>query len=188
MAEGTIRPHFESTIRTRSGEKRTISWNTTLQRDADRASVGIVTIGEDVTERRRAHDALREREEHFRSMIEYGSDVICVLAPDGTSIYESPSVERVLGWKPEELIGSENFAFRHPDDAERADRHVAQILAGEDTKPIQLRLRHRDGSWRTVESNGRMGERDGRTVVILNYRDITERLQHEEQLLHAQKL
>jgi PAS domain S-box-containing protein len=188
MAQGMIRPHFESTIRTRSGEKRTIRWSSTLQRDPDRAAAGIVTVGEDVTEGRRAHDALREREEHFRSMIEHGADVICVLDPDGTSIYESPSVERVLGWKPEELIGSENFAFRHPDDAERANGHLAQILAGEDTQPIQLRLRHRDGSWRTVESNGRMGERDGRPVVILNYRDITERLQLEEQLLHAQKL
>ena len=78
-----------------SGEHRTIRWSSTVQRNAVGEVAGIVTIGEDITERRRADEALREREEHFRSLIEHASDVICVLAPDGTSLYESPSVERV---------------------------------------------------------------------------------------------
>lgn len=96
MARSNIRANFESTIRTRSGEHRTIRWSSTVQRDAVGEVAGIVTIGEDITERRRADEALREREEHFRSLIEHASDVIRVLAPDGTSLYESPSVERVI--------------------------------------------------------------------------------------------
>ncbi len=182
MAKGGIRPHFESAIRTRQGELRTIRWSSTIQYDVTGAPAGIVTIGEDVTERRAAEEELRVREEHFRSLIENASDVICVLTPDGTSLYESPSVERVLGWKPEEIVGQENFAFRHPDDAERADAAFAAILAGEVVPPMELRLRHRDGRWRIVETVGRLREQEGRPVVILNYRDVTERRELEEQL------
>jgi PAS domain S-box-containing protein len=159
-----------------------------MQYDHARAAAGIVTIGEDVTERRAAEEELRVREEHFRSLIENASDVICVLTPDGTSLYESPSVERMLGWKPEELVGRQNFAFRHPDDEAKVSASWAAILAGEETPPVELRLRHRDGSWRTVESVGRLRLQGGEPVVVLNYRDVTERRELEERLLHAQKL
>ena len=183
MERAEIRPHFESTLHTRTGELRTIRWSSTMQYDEKGAAAGIVTIGEDVTERRAAEDELRMREEHYRSLIENSSDVICVLTSDGTSLYESPAVERVLGWKPEELVGRSNFAFRHPDDAEKADASFAAILAGEVVPPIELRLRHRDGSWRVVASVGRLREQDGRPVVVINYRDVTERRELEEQLL-----
>ena len=188
MTRGEIRPHFESTLRTRRGELRTIRWSSTMQYDHAGAAAGIVTIGEDVTERRAAEEELRVREEHFRSLIENASDVICVLTPDGTSLYESPSVERMLGWKPEELVGRQNFAFRHPDDEAKVSASWAAILAGEETPPVELRLRHRDGSWRTVESVGRLRLQGGEPVVVLNYRDVTERRELEERLLHAQKL
>ena len=188
MANGEIRPHFESAIRTRRGELRMIRWSSTMQHDEAGAAAGIVTIGEDVTERRAAEDELRAREEHFRSLIENASDVICVLTPDGTSLYESPSVERMLGWKPEELVGRQNFAFRHPDDEAKVAATWAAILAGEETPPAELRLRHRDGTWRTIESVGRLRKQDGEPVVVLNYRDVTERKELEEKLLHAQKL
>ena len=188
MARGEIRPHFESTIRTRRGELRTIRWSSTMQSAEDGTADGIVTIGEDVTERRAAEEELRVREEHFRSLIENASDVICVLTPDGTSLYESPSVERVLGWKPEEIVGRSNFAFRHPDDAEAANAAFEAILAGEVVPPLEVRLRHRDGGWRVVETVGRLRERNGQPVVVFNYRDVTERRELEEQLLHAQKL
>jgi two-component system, cell cycle sensor histidine kinase and response regulator CckA len=150
--------------------------------------VGRVLCFHDVTERHLAHEALREREEHFRSLIEQAADVICVLTPDGTSLYESPSVARVLGWAPEELIGRENFSLQHPDDAERVGAYFTRILAGEEMPAIELRLRHKNGSWRTVESTARVRGQNGERVVIVNYRDITERLELEEQLLHAQRL
>lgn len=188
IARREIRPHFESTLHTRTGELRTIRWSSTMQYDTAGAADGIVTIGEDVTERRASEEELRVREEHFRSLIENASDVICVLTTDGTSVYESPAVERVLGWKPEELVGKQNFAFRHPDDATKVAATWASIVAGEETPPAELRLRHRDGSWRTIESVGRLRERDGQPVVVLNYRDVTERRELEEKLLHAQKL
>ena len=142
MRRGEIRQHFESTIHTRAGELRTIRWSSNLEVDEAGQAAGIVTIGEDVTEQRQQDDLLREREEYFRTLIENASDVISVFTPDGTSLYESPSVARVLGWTPEEIVGTKSFVLRHPDDAEQVERAVASIVAGEDVPPLQEQLLH----------------------------------------------
>ena len=188
MDRGEIRPHFEGTIRTRSGERRDIFWSSTLQYGESGTVTGIATIGEDVTERHRADALLRSREELFRSLIENASDVIAILAADGTSLYESPSVERVLGWKPEELVGRPAFALLHQDDLAHVKPTFGAILAGEEPGPNEFRLRHRDGSWRMVEAIGRRRRQDGEWVVVVNYRDVTDQRQLQEQLLHSQKL
>ncbi len=188
MRRGMIRPHFESAIRTRSGALREIRWSSILERDERGDVTGIVTLGEDVTERVEAEHALREREEHFRSLIENASDVISVLTPDGTSLYESPSVERMLGWKPDELVGRENFSMVHPDEADQMAEYMAALVDGREMSAHQFRLRHRDGTWRWVEGIGRLHRRGPQPVMITNYRDVTEQRELREQLLHSQKL
>ncbi|MDQ3067765.1 MAG: PAS domain S-box protein [Actinomycetota bacterium] len=188
VAAGEIREHYEGSIRTRNGERRSISWSTTLQRDELGAPVGIVTIGDDVTERRRAEEILRSREELFRSLIENASDVITILAPDGTTLYDSPAVERVLGRTPEELVGTPGFALVHGDDLERVERALGEILSGEEVGPVEFRLKHRDGSWKTCEGIGRLREEEGGPVVVVNYRDVTEQRLLQEQLSHSQRL
>lgn len=188
MELGEIRPRFDGTIRTRSGERRDIHWSSTVQYDESGAATGITTIGEDVTEQHRADALLRNREELFRSLIENASDVITILAADGTSLYESPSVERVLGWTPEEIVGRPSFALLHEDDLARVQEMFASTLAGEEPGAQEFRLRHRDGSWRTVEAIGRRRRQEGEWVVVVNYRDVTQQRELQEQLLHSQKL
>ena len=188
LETGEIRPTFESTIRTRSGERRDIRWSSTIQHDESGAVAGIVTIGEDVTERNRADALLRSREQLFRSLIENASEVITILSVDGTSIFESPSVERVLGRTPEELVGLPSFALLHEDDVDHVQKSFAAIVAGEEVEPMEFRLRHRNGSWRTVEAVGHRRRQDGEWVVVVNYRDVTDERQLREQLLHSQKL
>jgi two-component system, cell cycle sensor histidine kinase and response regulator CckA len=188
MELGEIRPHFEGTIRTRSGERRDIHWSSTIQHDESGAVTGIATIGRDVTERHRADALLRSREELFRSLIENASDVITILSADGTSLYESPSVERVLGWTPEEIVAGPSFSLLHKDDLARVKEMFAEIFSGEEPGPQEFRLRHRNGSWRMVEAIGRRRRQDGEWVVVVNYRDVTDQRELQEQLLHSQKL
>ncbi|HXH89111.1 MAG TPA: PAS domain S-box protein, partial [Gaiellaceae bacterium] len=188
MRRGEIRRHFESVLLTRAGERRIIRWSSTLEVDEAGQSAGIVTIGEDVTEQRQSEQLLREREEYFRTLIENASDVISVFTGYGTSLYESPAVERVLGWSPDEIVGTQSFRLLHPDDAEKVGAAVEAILAGADVPPMELRLQHKDGTWRTVEATAQRRIQDGVPVVVANYRDITERLELQEQLLHSQKL
>jgi 2-succinyl-5-enolpyruvyl-6-hydroxy-3-cyclohexene-1-carboxylate synthase len=79
-------------------------------------------------ERQRAEEAVRRSEEHFRSLIENSLDIITVLEEDGTIRYASPSVRRVLGFRPVELLGQSTLALIHPDDAPQAAAALAARL------------------------------------------------------------
>src|SRR5688500_17792905 len=103
-----------------------------------------------------ATDALREREAYFRALVENARDVIHVINPDRTTRYITPSVKRLLDWDPEELIGRSVLEIVHPEDAEHA---LNELRAGRGVPgiglPIEVRVRHRDGSWRIFEGIGR---------------------------------
>ena len=106
-------------------------------------------LTQDITERRRAEDTLQRSEQHFRALIENASDIITVLDGDGTIRYESPSLEQVLGYKPEELIGKNVLELVHPDDAPEVVDTFAQSIQGQVVfEPGEVRFRHKDGSYR----------------------------------------
>ncbi len=188
IASRDLPAHYENEIVTRSGELRTIRWSSTLFSDDEGRPDGVLSLGSDVTTERRTQEELRAREELFRSLIEHASDVIAIVAADGTTLYQSPSVERLVGWTPEELAGTPSFALLHGDDVPRAQEVFEAILAGEGVPPVELRIRHRDGSWRTIEAIGRLRVSDGEPVIVANYRDVTDQRSLREQLLHSQKL
>ena len=63
---------------------------------------------------------LVRREQHFRALIEHAHDIVVLLGPDGSILYQSPATERVLGYTPEELVGTNVLDIVHPEDRERA--------------------------------------------------------------------
>ncbi len=75
-----------------------------------------VAVFDVITERKRVEEALRTSEENFRALIENGSDIISQIDEHGTILYESPSIERVLGHRPSDIHGKKAFEFIHPDD------------------------------------------------------------------------
>src|SRR5260370_13518403 len=106
-----------------------------------------------ITDRKQAQEALQRSEEYLRSLIENATDIITVLDRDGTRRYVSPSVERSLGYCPEELIGKNPFDLVHPDDAGELQKIFAAGVATPGflvTK--EYRIRSKDGSWRTHEA------------------------------------
>ncbi|MDP9350018.1 MAG: EAL domain-containing protein, partial [Chloroflexota bacterium] len=139
-------------------------------------------------ERIHSQEELRRSEERFRSLVQNASDVIDVIATDGTILYISPAIERVLGYRPEERIGRSAFdsAILPPDDSEKFRTIFAQIMEDPDaTVTIEVRARHRDGSWRDLEGVLRNRSDDPAIGgIVINYRDITERKALEEQLRH----
>ncbi|MGB7926350.1 MAG: PAS domain S-box protein [Pyrinomonadaceae bacterium] len=143
-----------------------------------------------VVERERARDALRRREEHFRSLIENASDIITILDHDGHIRYESPSVERLLGYKPEELIGRNIFEFAHDDDLSKVVRAFTEEFNSPDTtRSVEFRFRHKDESWCVFEAICKpLLDDSGTAGVVVNSRDISERRQLEEQLRQSQKM
>jgi two-component system, cell cycle sensor histidine kinase and response regulator CckA len=138
------------------------------------------------TERWRAVEALERREEHYRSLIEHSLDLISILNVDGTIRYVSPSHERVLGYRLDELVGQNVFAFIHPDDLAGIKESFAR---GDGAASLESRFRHKDGSWRMLESFGRnLSHVPGVSGLVVNSRDVTDRKRLEEQLHHSQRL
>ncbi len=123
----------------------------------------------------------------YRSLIEHSLDVVSVLAADGTILYDNPSVERVLGYRQGELGGANAFELVHPDDLSGALELLSSTLttAGSQAS-ITLRFRHKDGSWRILESIGKsiLGSH-GAQQVILNSRDVTQAVESTNSLKRA---
>ncbi|MDQ0449687.1 PAS domain S-box-containing protein [Methylobacterium aerolatum] len=137
----------------------------------------------DVTVKRRAQGALRESERRYRLIAEHASDIIVFSDPDTTRRYVSPAVTPILGYDPEDLIGTKPIDFVHPEDEPAFSRSLALLLAGEDRQPLPLRYRHRDGHWVWLELAFALardpvtGEPDG---FVSTLRDVSARVAAEE--------
>jgi diguanylate cyclase (GGDEF)-like protein/PAS domain S-box-containing protein len=183
-----LEPVYEARLRHRDGSWRWVEGIITNLLD-DPSVGGIVLNGRDITERKRVEEALRESEERFGSMIRNVSDVITVYDAEGTVRYVSPAIERMLGYEPEERIGSNSFELIHPDDVDRAKGAFVDALK----KPnlpisIEVRVRHKDGSWRHVEAVGTNLLSDPSVRgIVLNSRDVTDRKRAEEALKESEE-
>ena len=116
-------------------------------------------------------------EAFFRSFIENGLDIITVLDANGSFIYQSPSVERMLGYLPEELIGKSAFEYIHPEDRSRVIDAFNDIVGnpGASTS-LEYRFSLKDSSWRHFDSVGKMLPTDVAALgVVIISRDITDR-------------
>jgi len=127
---------------------------------------------------RQAQHELRRSEEHFRTLIEHTSDIITIVDEGGVVLYGSPSVERVLGYPPDDLVGKKAVDLVHPEDQARVlEAHVAAL--GDPWKAqrgVEFRFRHRDGSWRVLEALGSaLQYRSAGPRVVLTLRDVTAR-------------
>src|SRR2546428_611554 len=135
-------------------------------------------------DRAHAEEALRRSEEHFRSRIENASDIVTIVGENGVFRYASPSVERVLGYAPRDLLERNAFDYVHPEDI----AIVAEALAGAIRHPgvpqaAQFRFRAQDGAWRLLEAVGQARvDPGGSAQLIVNARDVTERRRQERAL------
>jgi PAS domain S-box-containing protein len=155
----------------------------------DSADGGLVVNARDVTGRKAIEAALQESEAHFRTLIENASDVATVLEVDGTVRYQSPSIQRVLGYTSEELVGRAAFDLVHPDDVPRTRQFVQEIIASPGIiHTLELRFRHRSGDWRVLESLGKTLDPDTADAgVVVNSRDVTDRREAEAALQRSEE-
>ncbi len=137
-------------------------------------------------ELQRMRRRLAEREHLFQLITENAADMIAVIDPNGKRLYNSPAYLKVLGYGPEELAATSSMDQIHPDDCARVLEAAEKARSTGRGERLEYRIRHKDGSWRFVESTanaicGPKGETEG--LVIVN-RDITQRKRAEEKLAH----
>jgi PAS domain S-box-containing protein len=134
----------------------------------------------DVTAAKRAELVLRESEARYRLLAENVTDIIAQMDLDGVITFATPACERVLGHRPEAMVGRRLLDLMHPDDQAQAQAIVeAYVAAGPERTPITMeyRLRHRDGRWIWVEGQPRvLTDADGAVVALQDaVRDISDR-------------
>lgn len=96
----------------------------------------------------------------------------------------NPSWRHALGYTPEELLGRAFETLVHPDDIEAAAQAMRRLRAAQPVRQLDLRLRHRDGTWRMYNWSG---VPQGAEIYSIG-RDVTDRIELEEQLRQAQKM
>ncbi|HKH12430.1 MAG TPA: PAS domain S-box protein [Rubrobacter sp.] len=144
----------------------------------------ICALVRDITARKRAEDALRRSEERFRALVRYASDMIVILDRDGEILYESPAVERILGFTVEERVGTNSFDYLHPEDREPVARRFAELVRQPGGRiSAEYRVHDKTGDWRFFEAMGvNMLEDPVISGVVVNLRDVTERRRTEQAL------
>jgi len=136
-----------------------------------------VVIARDVSERIRSQQALRESEERYRIVAETSLALICETDEEGRILYASPTHEQVLGYRPEELVGTTSISQLHPDEAESVVEYFIEEMGSEEPLgPRHFRVRHKDGSWRWLEGAGLSYRTAGGALHFLAVnQDVTQR-------------
>lgn len=129
---------------------------------------------------RRQHERELRR---YESLIERSADVNAIIDPDGTIQYVTPSVETVLGYDQDTLVGQNAFEFLHPDDRSEVRSALRNVVAAADLPPKEFRIEDASGSWVVLESRARNLLDDPLIGGIVIYtRDVTDRVAREQKL------
>jgi len=183
VAEGLISVH------TARGQTRVWQYRNAVVIDSDGNRI-VRGLARDVTEREEALGALRASERQLRSIIENAADIIGMVDASGRLQFHSPSMERLLGYSNEEISGHRFSEFVHEGDVDRANEFFEEQSSPDaPTRTIDFRVRHRDDSWRcfSVVASPVVGSGHSATIII-NARDITDRVLLEAQLEQANRL
>lgn len=146
-------------------------------------SFALDTIDSD-TERQRAEEALRTSEARFRALVENSWEGLTLVSQQNEVVYASPANEYITGYTRTEREGKNAVELIHPEDAARVVDHLRRVAMQDGCiEEIEYRARAKDGSWKWIESiaHNRL-EEPGVQAIVVNFRDITERKQADEQI------
>ena len=144
----------------------------------------IIVVRENIRLHKEHIEQMSER--RFRSLVQNSSDVVSIIGGDMAISYITPSVERVFGYAPEEIIGKKFNDLIHPDEAAHAVAHFKMLMKTGGLAPsVEWRLQHSDGEWIYVENtaNNLFTDPNVRGIVV-NSRNVTDRRRAEDRMLH----
>ena len=145
---------------------------------------GIVSNFADITARKLAEEALTASEKRFRALVENAPDGIALLGMDGKLQQVTPSTEQILGYTLDDATGQDPALLTHPEDLPALLALLGDLIQTPGKiATAQYRFRHKDGSWRWLESTiSNLVAEPSVEAIVFNYRDITANRQAEEQI------
>jgi PAS domain S-box-containing protein len=143
---------------------------------------GVFITSTDITEKRKAELALKENEERFRTLIEYSFDAILIIDTVGNIQYASPSIQNLLGYEPEEVVGRNGFEFIWHEDIPGVQAKLASIVQNVDETYADYRSTTSFGGLKWIEAKGKnMFHNPYINGILLSLRDISDRKKLEEE-------
>lgn len=144
----------------------------------------------DIRQRKQIAQAFRESEEKYRIISENTSDLIALLNVDGLVNYASPSHQQLIGFRPDEIVGTSPFSLIHEDDRSRVQAVFQQMIEEKSPKKAEFRIVRRDGRTVDLEATGTpvLSENGEVSMVVVVSRDITERKKSEALFRKSEKL
>ncbi|GGO08970.1 PAS domain S-box protein [Saccharibacillus kuerlensis] len=182
----------EYSIVVSGGKRKIIRAQGKPYQDPHTGSLHLFGTVQDITQSKMLEMQLRKSEKGFRLISEHSIDLISRHAAEAEApyLYASPACERILGYKPEELIGRSAYEFFHPDDVVLVTNYLQEILSTEGAYTVSYRIRAKDGHYVWIESTGRFSYNDETgeiEEIIAVSRDITERKEAERQLQESEQ-
>ena len=190
---------FSSVIEFKSlspaGEESFSELNALLIRDEGGRPLEVVAVTRDVSQRREVERRLAESEEMYRNLLDNISEAVYKTDTDGTLLFISAGIERVIGYKPDEVVGRNFIEFIHPEDVEFI-RDEFRRLAQNLLRPSEYRVVNKNGEFRWISSTSRPIFKDGRilgfngVLIDIHERKLAQQAlqQQQELLLQAQKM
>ena len=166
------------------GAHRWLQTHATPLRDKKGTIHAALAITRDITQQKKAEDELRASEARFRALFEHSSDAVLLFDKDWEVMFCTASIQRILGTRPEDMLGTKAIEWVHPDDRAQAKKNYQYVLdhPGESLGG-RVRLRAQNGSYKVIERNltNLLGDPDIGAIVS-NIRDITEKVRADEAL------
>ncbi|MGB3405260.1 MAG: response regulator [Microcoleaceae cyanobacterium] len=165
-----------------------LSLRVSMSGDDELSSLG-VTLNGMLQALEQALSQGKESEQRYRLMAENATDLITRHSPTGLILYASPACRLLLGYEPEEMIGTRPNRYLHPDDIDALTKAHSFVLTQNVVYTVTYRIRHRNGDylWFETTSSGICDQHSGITQEILGVsRDITDRKQREQDLQNSE--
>lgn len=160
-----------------------------LPRVVDGEVVGFFVLVADTTQKVEAVRAAAESEAKFRLLAENATDVVCQIGPQSLVSWISPSSASVLGWRPEQLLGTRPRTLVYPADVVELDARRQLVLSGAEVPPFELRIRRADESYTWMSVRARPIMESGTVVgVIAGLRDVHEEVMARQALARSERL
>lgn len=171
------------------GEKKYLLHTVSFLQDDTGKKIGLLGVGKDITERKKAQERLQESELFYRSLISHSLDGIVMTDKEGRITYCGPSAKKISGYEPEQLLGQHILAFVHPDDiSAAAEVFTLEINKQSAVNYIHVRLRHSNNNWVWCVVRGRnLLSQHPFNGLVIYFTDDSKRKEIEEKLSSSEE-